>query len=460
MSDYQDLWGSQNFQQNGDTGFGVILGGVGKEAAEPDVAGINHACRVVRIADIKPHPNADRLEIVHVGGFQCVVGKGQFQAGDLAVYVPPDSIVPERPEYSFVWERDGGGNLRNLPTGEPVPEKYRRVTVKRLRGEWSEGLLLAAQPYYYEGTITPNGNWWLPSYQTGTITIPIPIHEGEDVAAVLGIAHYNPPEPDTYDRDSEPGPEQHKRWPRSLKGWLYFLFRVIFRFDLNGRTGRATERAPESGCRRPYYDVANFKHFTESFREGEEVLVTEKVHGSNARFTYSLGKMYAGSRTQWKKAGAKCIWRDVLKQHPWIEKWCRQNPNYTLYGEVVPTQGDTYTYGCGKGETNFFVFDILDPEGNWLSYHQLVTEDSGDFTLHEKWVPIIYKGGFRKEEILKLAEGRSHVPAAKHIREGIVIRPHTERHVHGLGRLQLKVVSNEFLEAELGGKKKPLKKAA
>lgn len=439
------------YQQNGDAGLGVIIGGAGKEAAEPDVAEINHACRVVRIADIERHPNADRLEIIKVGGFQCVVGKDQFQAGDLAVYVPPDSIVPERPEYSFVWERDGGGNLRNLPAEEPVPEKHRRVTVKRLRGEWSEGLLLTL-------ITLPSGGWALPrqSWEQEQVHHAF---EGDDVAEALGITHYNPPEPETYDRDSEPGPER-SRWPRSLKGWFYFLFRVIFRFDLNGRTGGATERAPASGARRPYYDVANFKHFTEAFREGEEVLVTEKIHGSNARFTYSLGKMYAGSRTQWKKAGAKCIWRDVLKQHPWIERWCRQNPNYTLYGEVVPTQGDTYTYGCGKGETNFFVFDILDPEGNWLSYHELVSEDSGDFTLHEKWVPIVYKGGFRKEEILKLTEGRSFVPGAKHIREGIVIRPHTERHVHGLGRLQLKVVSNEFLEAELGSKKKPLKKAA
>lgn len=102
----------------------------------------DHAVRVVRVNEVLKHPNADRLEIIPIGGYQAVVGKGNFKVGDLAVYIPPDSIVPQKPEYSFVWERDGGGNLRDIPPDAEVPEKYRRVTVKRLRKEYSEGLLM------------------------------------------------------------------------------------------------------------------------------------------------------------------------------------------------------------------------------------------------------------------------------------------------------------------------------
>ena len=47
-----------------------------------------------------------------------------------------------------------------------------------------------------------------------------------------------------------------------------------------------------------------------------------------------------------------------------------------------------------------------------------------------------------------LVDGPTTVPGAKGIREGIVIRPLKERHVRGLGRLILKVVSNAYLEKD------------
>ena len=47
-----------------------------------------------RITSITPHPNADRLEIAHVLGYQCVVRKGLFSTGDLVVYIPERSLVP------------------------------------------------------------------------------------------------------------------------------------------------------------------------------------------------------------------------------------------------------------------------------------------------------------------------------------------------------------------------------
>ena len=59
------------------------------------------------------------------------------------------------------------------------------------------------------------------------------------------------------------------------------------------------------------------------------------------------------------------------------------------------------------------------------------------------WVPLLYKGPFDIEKLKALAEGQSLVSGANHIREGVVIKLHTEqpeRTIRGLGRLQLKVV--------------------
>jgi RNA ligase (TIGR02306 family) len=47
------------------------------------------------IADVMPHPNADRLEVATVSGYNVVVGKGQFKAGDFCVFFPPDNLIPE-----------------------------------------------------------------------------------------------------------------------------------------------------------------------------------------------------------------------------------------------------------------------------------------------------------------------------------------------------------------------------
>ncbi len=155
--------------------------------------------------------------------------------------------------------------------------------------------------------------------------------------------------------------------------------------------------------------------------------------------------MYAGSRKLWKSATSGSIWRRVLEQHPWIEDWCRAHEGFTLYGEVVPTQGK-FTYGCRGNETKFFVFDILDPKGKWVNL-QFPEGMDNDFRYEPYLVPGIFRGKYATV-LAALADGPSIVDGANHIREGIVIRPQVEREARNLGRVQLKVVSNAFLEKD------------
>ena len=381
----------------------------------------NHRVDVVRIQELEKHPNADNLSIVRIGGYQVVVRTQDWKVGDLAIYIQPDSVVPQKEEYAFLWE-----NL-TFPDGI-VPEKKRRITVRRFRKEYSEGLLMPLPVTEKIHGISPQ--------------------EGEDFAEILGITHYEPPEdPQNTKGDNErgPGAKQSKFWPRSLKGWYYFLARVLsFGFlDLNGNTGGNNVKAPTDF--RPIYDVEALKNYANVLQEGEEVVITEKIHGSNARYTFTDGRMYAGSRKLWKSPTSKCIWRKVLEQHPWIEEWCKAHPNFTLYGEVVPTQKG-YDYGCKDGETKFFVFDILSPEGKWVNlYNDEAVKIDEPLWSHR--VPFIFQGPYR-EDLKLLADGKSTVEDAKHIREGIVIRPIVERQARNLGRVQLKVVSNAFLEKD------------
>lgn len=49
---------------------------------------------VVKIDDVIEHPNADRLDLVQIAGWNCVIRKGEYQKGDKVVYIPIDSILP------------------------------------------------------------------------------------------------------------------------------------------------------------------------------------------------------------------------------------------------------------------------------------------------------------------------------------------------------------------------------
>lgn len=88
-----------------------------------------HAVNVVEIESVEPHPDADALELTNIGGWQCVIRKGQFKPGDLAVYIEPDYVVPTtRPEFAFL-DKKGLGR----------PHRLKAV---KLRGAVSYGLLI------------------------------------------------------------------------------------------------------------------------------------------------------------------------------------------------------------------------------------------------------------------------------------------------------------------------------
>lgn len=91
-------------------------------------------CRVGKITEIKKHPNADSLELAIFGGWQVVVKKEQFNQGDIAIHIPPDSMVPK--EVAEKWGVDSYLSFRkDFPS-------HGRVRSIRLREEVSHGFLV------------------------------------------------------------------------------------------------------------------------------------------------------------------------------------------------------------------------------------------------------------------------------------------------------------------------------
>jgi hypothetical protein len=355
----------------------------------------NHRVNIVRIEEVLPHTNADTLGLVQIGGYQVVIKKNDYKVGDLAVYIQPDSVVPTTAPFKFLWaDREG-----------EIPMKYRRITVRRFRKEWSEGLLLPVTDF--------------PALYDGVEYSILAVAEGDDVAADLGITHYEEPEP-----GFNIGTQGRKLtwWQRILK---FFGF---------GPKPYGPKNGPGA------YDVESLKNYPRVFVEGEPVVVTEKIHGSNARYMFDGKTFWVGSHNKWWKEQSN-IWWEVAKQYPWIEAFCRHYPTYTLRGEVTPTQKG-YAYGF-ETEKQFFAFDVQREDGTYINKADVLK-----WMAIQRFVPIVYEGPYDADKMKELAEGKSLVEGAKNIREGIVISSEVERQVRGVGRAQLKLKSLKFLEKE------------
>lgn len=80
------------------------------------------------IVEILPIKGADRIEIARVQGWQSVIRKGDYKAGDQVIFVPIDTVLPPRSWNEHLWDKND-------------PKKPIRVKTIKLRGAVSQGLI-------------------------------------------------------------------------------------------------------------------------------------------------------------------------------------------------------------------------------------------------------------------------------------------------------------------------------
>lgn len=237
-----------------------------------------------------------------------------------------------------------------------------------------------------------------PSYGL-VIKAPEGFNIGDDVTEHYNIGHYNPPE----SRDGEVSKVDPK---------LAYITK---------------------------YDVESFQKIAKKiFIDGEEVILTEKIHGENQRFVCIDDEMWIGSRNMWKKQGDNYWWK-VIEKYPQIEKFCRENQGYIVYGENYGAA--SLKYGLEKGARDFVAFDIRAKDNRWLDY------DEARNLLDCPWVPFVARIHYDLKTCMEYAEGKSLL-GGNHHREGVVISPVRDRVEPRLGRAKLKIVSATFLEKD------------
>lgn len=110
---------------------------------------------IQKIKALEPIENVDAIEKATVLGWQLVVKKGDFNVGNLCVYVEVDSLLPDKPEFEFL-----------KPRGM-------RIKTIRLRGQVSQGICFPL-------SILPEG---------------VKVQEDIDCSDWLGITKYEAPIP-------------------------------------------------------------------------------------------------------------------------------------------------------------------------------------------------------------------------------------------------------------------------
>lgn len=225
----------------------------------------------------------------------------------------------------------------------------------------------------------------------------------------------------------------------------------------------------------PKYDIDALRRYKDLFTHGEEVLITEKVDGTNARFVFHNDEFYCGSRNEWRaefpnydhvtiesltskgvdEERAKQIidrlnngekktnvyWQ-ILNSSNDLRLLLMDNPDLVLFGEIYGWV-QKLRYGHKQGEVSFVAFDAM-KDGQWLEPKELID-------LCEKYnVPFVFtfeENIFDFEKLCELSDGDSFMSRGeRQIREGIVIQPIQNRWAPEIGRVKLKLVSGAYLE--------------
>lgn len=205
-------------------------------------------------------------------------------------------------------------------------------------------------------------------------------------------------------------------------------------------TGGNWEKAPPLFANLSKYDVENLRklEIRGLFKPAEMVQVRIKYNGSNVAYVFTEGKMYVRSRSGFRSKENNVFWQ-CLEQNPAIEKFCTDNPNVMVYGEVINIVKG-FRYGLQPGQVGFRAFDFM------LDSRQFIDATEIDNICKDyKIVPaeLVGQTPFIYDNLLAIADMDS--PFGDSINEGVVVKPLRER-VCDNERVIGKLISNKYLD--------------
>jgi RNA ligase (TIGR02306 family) len=294
--------------------------------------------------------------------------------------------------------------------GKLAGKDQNRVKAIKLRGELSQGIVCRPEK------LGPLSNYG-----------PIVELAGIDLSSDFGITKWEPPV------------------PASLSGQAFGTNKLV-----------------------SWPDIENLKRYPNIFVPGEDVVVTEKIHGSCCIIVWRRGEpdLFVSSKGLASKHRALLAdphnqyWRAVEKYEirDKIEAFTAKDPEINalaVFGEVYGAGIQDLHYGVNAGTDGpgFVAFDL------WIEYDGYTGHmQDAVFSLEDleimgiPTVPLLYEGEFSYDWIAKLASGEEGLSGeGLHIREGVVVRPREEATSDVTGSRKIaKFVSDEYLTRKDG----------
>ena len=358
---------------------------------------------IQQIVSIDPIPERDRIELAHVLGWQVIVKKDEFQAGDLCIFVEPDALMPEKPEFEFLRAK-----------------KFRIKTMK-MAGVLSQGICFPMS--------------MLPDRKEG-------YKVGDDVTDILGIVKY-----DEYGEQEESEKEDKrimKKYPSWLMRWAWFRKLVL--------PSRKKQRGFPSFIRRT--DETRIQVIPDLLKDKRPFAVTEKLDGCSMTAALVKTRTWYGKPTYEFILCSRTLrlWNDD-GNHYWqaCKKYTLPQTLKSILDDELLCKGHDKSWIAVQGEVigpkiqknpyelktiDFYVFNVIFPDGRVDPLKtQTICKSHG-----LKPVPLLigsYVLPDTVNEMLEFATGKSVLNESV-MREGFVLRSLD-------GKISFKAVSPDYL---------------
>lgn len=317
-----------------------------------------YSASCVRIGETFPIEGKDRIVKTLVNGLSIVIGKNDFQTGDVAVYCANETVIHELFLHLNNMYDDKELNIDKDKRG--YVNKHGRIRCIKLGGVPSYGILL-----------TPQSIATFLNLPVETVTQFLEEHVGEDFDEINGeqfVHVYVPPV-----KENNHVSKGDKRNAK-LKRFKLLIDNGTFRF---------------------HYSTSQFQKEIKCFSPDEKVFISNKLHGTSAIFSNTLTNVPTNwFKRMWRKfithrdeydQKYNLIYssRTVIKNQyinpnqkeggyygddvwgHWAKKLGGLIPeNYCVYGEIVgftpngsPIQKG-YDYGCSGGQSKLMVYRL------------------------------------------------------------------------------------------------------
>lgn len=115
---------------------------------------------IERITEVFAHPQAQKLDVAVVLGYDCVIAKDSFKTGDTVVFIQPDTVLPKDKAWTEPY-------LKYAPTRVKATKLNSKFTI------WSQGIIV---------DLSELAEFNLLKYPIGT-----------EISDIIGVTKYEPP---------------------------------------------------------------------------------------------------------------------------------------------------------------------------------------------------------------------------------------------------------------------------